>query len=84
MNNEPLMDAVVQMVLFLELSDSEVVGEDAAIGLMEQIAATLQKLAPADKEQFLGYLKRRASQAESENERQSLENFASNLSLTEE
>lgn len=84
MNNEPLMDAVVQMVLFLEFSDPEMVDEDAAIGMMEQIAATLQKLGPADKDQFLGYLRRRASQAESEKVRQSLENLASNLGLAVE
>lgn len=81
MNNEPFMDAVVQMVLFLELSDPHIVDEDAAIGMMEQIAATLQKLGPAEKEQFLGYLKRRVSQATSSKERQSLENFASNMGL---
>lgn len=84
MNNEPLMDAVVQMVLFLEFGDPDMVDEDAAIGMMEQIASTLQKLGPADKDQFLGYLTCRASQAGSEKERQSLENFASNLGLTAE
>jgi len=59
------------------------VDEDAAIGMMEQIVASLQKLGPAEKDQLFGYLQRRALQAESEKERQSLENFASNLGLTE-
>jgi hypothetical protein len=84
MNNEQFMDAVVQMVLFLEFSDPEKVDEDAAIGIMEQIAATLQKLGPTEKDQFLGYLTRRASHAGSEKERQSLENLATNLGLAGE
>lgn len=83
-NNQPFMDAIVQMVLFLEFSDPETVDEDAAIAMMEQIAATLQTLAPAEKKQFLEYLKRRASQAESEKHRQSIENLADNLGLLPE
>ena len=84
MSNEPFMDAVVQMILFLEFSDPATLDEDAAIGMMEQIAATLQKLEAVEKEQFLSYLKRRASQAESSKERQSIENLASNLGLLPE
>ena len=84
MNNEPFMDAVVQMILFLELSDPETVDEDAAIGMMEQIAAALQTLGSAENEQFLGYLKRRALQAGSSKERQSIENLAGNLGLLPE
>jgi len=81
MNKEPFMDAVVEMILFLEFSDPEIVDEDGAIEMMEQIAATLQKLGPAEKKQFLDYLKCRASRAESEKERKSLENFASHFGL---
>lgn len=84
MNYEPFMDAVVQMVLFLELSDPDTVNEDAAIGMMEQIAATLQTLGTAEKEQFLAYLRCRASQAGAGVGRQSIENMADHLGLLSE
>lgn len=84
MNNEPFMDVVVQMVLFLEFSDPETVEEDAAIGMMEQIAATLQMLGATEKEQFLAYLKRRVSQTGSSKDRQAIENLAGHLGLLSE
>ena len=84
MNDEPLMDAIVQMVLFLEFSDEQTVDEDAAIGMIEQIAATLQRSNPAEKSRFLAYLGHRAEQAESDKERQCIENLAENLGLTPE
>lgn len=84
MNDEPLMDAIVQMVLFLDLSDEQTVDEDAAIGMMEQIAATLQRLNRSEKNRFLAYLGRRGEQAESSKERQCIENLAESLGLTSE
>ncbi len=68
-NDEPLMDAIVQAVLFLELSDEQTVNEDAALGMMEQIAATLQGLDGVAKERFLQYIRRRAERTESSMER---------------
>ncbi|MFN9906082.1 MAG: hypothetical protein ACK56F_08160, partial [bacterium] len=73
MNYEPLMDAIVQMILFLENSSSDVVDDDCAVGLLEQIAATLGNLGPSEMEQFRVYLRRRAAQAGSAGERQCLE-----------
>jgi hypothetical protein len=84
MTHEPFMDAIVQMILFLEFSDPATVDEDAAIGMMEQIAATLQKLGATEKAQFLSYLQHRATRAESSKERQAMENLASNLGLLSE
>jgi len=82
MNDEPFMDAIVQVVLFLELSDEETLDEDAAIRVMEQIAATLKRLQPVEKDHLLTYLGRRAEQMESGKERQCIENMADNLGLT--
>jgi hypothetical protein len=84
MNNEPYMDAIVEMVLFLEFSDPETVDEDAAIGMMEQIAATLQKLGADEKGHFLAYLQRRAAQARTSKQRQSIENLAAHFGLLPE
>jgi hypothetical protein len=80
--NEPLMDVVVQAVLFLELSDEQTVSEDAAVAMMEQIASTLQRLSPAEKGRFLQYIGGRAARATSGEERQAIENMANNLGLT--
>lgn len=84
MNNEPFMDAIVQMVLFLEFSDPDTVDEDAAIGMMEQIAATLQTLGANEKEQFLTYLERLALKTRVSKEREAIENMADHLGLRSE
>lgn len=84
MNDEPLMDAVVQAVLFLELSDEQTVNEDAAVDMIEQIAATLQMLDASTKERFLQYIRRRAERTESGMKRQTIENLAANLGLISE
>lgn len=81
MKNEPLMDVVVQTVLFLELSDTQAVADDAAVAMMEQIAATLQCLEPAEKEHFLQYIDCCALNATTNAERDVLKNMASSLGL---
>lgn len=85
MNYEPLMDAIVQTVLFLELSGGEAVDEDASVSLMEQLAACLGKLGPAEKEQFLEYLRLRAlvGGTESRRERECIKAMPGNLGLAE-
>lgn len=84
MNYEPLMEAIVQTVLFLELSGSETVDEDAAVGLMERLAALLQQLDPAEKQRFVEYTLRRAQgvATESTRERECMRAMPGNLGLT--
>jgi hypothetical protein len=84
MNEEPLMDVAVQAILFLELSDERTVNEDAAVEMMEQIATTLRRLEPAEKERFRQYLKLRAARASTDDERETIEGLAENLGLTVE
>jgi hypothetical protein len=84
MNNEPYMDAIVEMALFLEFSEPDIVDEEAAIGMMEQIAASLQKLGKVEKEQFLMYLQRRAAQGKTSEQQQSIENLAAHFGLLPE
>ncbi len=81
MNYELFMEAVVDALLFIDFSGPETVNEDSAVQIMEQIVATLQKLSPTDKDQFLSYLNRRASQAEGEKERRWLETLAEDMGL---
>jgi hypothetical protein len=83
MSYEPLMEAVVQVLVFLELSGSEIVDEDAAVGLMEEIAAVLQRLEPAEKREFVEYLRRRARRTgtESDEALACIRNLPANLGL---
>jgi hypothetical protein len=53
MNNLPLTKAVVESVLFLDMSGEEVVDPDAAVSLLESIAAILKELSEDDGRCFL-------------------------------
>ena len=81
MNDEPFMELAVDMVLFLELSNGETVDEDAAVEMMERIAATLQRLEPEVMERFLHYIHRRSTGATTDAERDAIANMAGNLGL---
>jgi hypothetical protein len=54
--NRVLMTIVLDSLAFLELSDAEVVQPDAAVGLVESIAANLKSLPPADRRTFLEFV----------------------------
>ena len=54
--NPVLMNIVLDALAFLELSGDEVVHPDAAVGLVESIAACLKSLAPADRQVFLEFV----------------------------
>ena len=82
MNDEPILDALVQVLLFLELSDNETLNEDAAIAVMEQIAMTLQRMDAPARDRFLQYLRYRAEQTAHEPERQTIATLANSLGLT--
>jgi len=84
MNYEPLMNVVVQAILFLELSDDQAVDLDAAVGMLEAIATTLQKLGAQEKDEFLRYVQKCAVQASSDRARELLENLPDCLGLTPE
>lgn len=81
LNIEPIMEAIVDMVLFLELSDEQIIDEDAAVAMLEQIATTLQTMDAETNSRFLQYLKARAERTESSSQRQAIENLASDLGL---
>jgi hypothetical protein len=84
MDCNPLMDIVIDLLLFLELSDHRIVDEDAAVAMMEQIGADLQRLGASEREQFLSHLRIRARQAANDAERQTIEAIAANIGLVAE
>src|ERR1041384_2158284 len=60
MNDEHLFEAIVDAILFLELSGPATVDEDAAMGALEQIAARLQSLPSHERTRLVHYIQRRA------------------------
>jgi len=50
--NRHLVKAIVDIALFLEYTNSELLDEDTAVEAMEQLAAELQQMAEGDKQQL--------------------------------
>lgn len=82
MNTEPLMDAIVDAVLFFELSGPELVNEDAAVEMLEGIASKLRRLGKTEMSRFLAHLSLRASQAEPGRARETLKNLGDDMGLS--
>ena len=69
------------MMLFLELSDDQTVDEDAAVAMMEQIAATLDGLDGPARDRFVRYTSWLAERTESSIERELIKSLPSSLGL---
>src|SRR5207247_2382604 len=54
--NKVLLRALVECVAFAELGGDDVIDPDAAVGLMEQIAALLHELEPPDRAEFVAFV----------------------------
>ncbi len=61
--NEALMQAVVDAVAFLALSDDTVVDQDAALQQLEHMSSVLGGLGPVERAAFLAFVAARARQA---------------------
>ena len=61
MTCDPLMEAIVNIVLFLETASEDAIREDVAVGLTEEIAASLQQLGGPEQKLFAAYVRRRAA-----------------------
>ena len=79
MNDEHLFEAIVDAILFLELSGPATVDEDAAMGALEQIAARLQSLPSHERTRLVDYIQRRALTSQSDKERQALTRLPSSM-----
>lgn len=62
--NEEIVRIVIDLIAFLALSDDDVVNPDSAIEQLEHVAATLQGLSAADRQEFLSLLRTHARDAE--------------------
>jgi hypothetical protein len=81
MNDEPLMEALIDVLLFLDLSDEEAVDEDAAVDVLEQIGAQLQRLDSSTKHRFVQRVLDRARETESKEQREALESLPEDFGL---
>jgi hypothetical protein len=64
MKSRPLYDAVIDALMFLELSDDSVVDPDAAIGIMESIAAHLRDMDAGERRELAAYARELAMRSE--------------------
>jgi hypothetical protein len=60
MITEPLMDVLIDVVLFLEMSDRSTIDPDAAIKVIETIAAHVQRFGPTDRALVTEYVRTQA------------------------
>ncbi len=58
----PLVQAVVDALVFFSLSGDEVVNPDAAVEQLEHIASYLKELSDAEKQELLEYFRKAAAQ----------------------
>ena len=81
MKADPLIDIVIDTILFLEVSESDVVQPDVAVAMLEQIAAALQRFRPEDRERLVNYIPVRVRNAKSDEERRALQSLTMNMGL---
>lgn len=79
--NQALLQVVVDMILFLTLSDDETVDQDAAIEQLEHIAATLKQLPGDERDQFLTFVAERAAQSDDPKRSEVLRSLPEQLGL---
>jgi hypothetical protein len=76
MHGEAIMEALVDVIVFFEISGPEIVNPDAAVAMLEQIAATLQSLDSGGKATLAASIRGRSAAAQSDRERAALQNLA--------
>lgn len=81
MNGQPLIDALIDALLFLELSDDSTVDADAAVETIEAMAADLQQLTPEDRSLFVQYIATKADDASSSEQSNFIRQIPSMLGL---
>lgn len=81
--NTELIRSLVDLLAFLELSDSRVVDTDSAVQAMETVARNLQRLSSPDREEFLQAVARMAQETIDDRKRAFLMRMPEDLGLTE-
>lgn len=79
--NEKLTKIILDTMIFCEFSNEDVVDQDAAIALMEQVASELSNLSVENKENLINCIKQLLENYEGE-KREFIQNFGNNFGLT--
>ena len=82
MNIDPLLDVIINIILFFELSGSDAVQADVAVAMLEQIASALQRLDPDLRDRLINYAMSEARHATSEEQRLALQSLPENMGLS--
>ena len=62
--NRKLMTIVLETLVFLELAGDDIVDPDAAVSQMEGSVATLTRLTPKEKAEFINFIREYADEEE--------------------
>ncbi|MEM8535048.1 MAG: hypothetical protein AAGF95_29700 [Chloroflexota bacterium] len=83
--NEVLTQVIINTILFLELSDDEIIDQDAAVSQLEQMASILKQLDEADQKTFIKLIEKFADEEDSTDQEriQFLHSIPENLGLRE-
>lgn len=85
MNCQPFVQALVEAIAFLELSDDDVVDPDAAVTELERIADILKSLGTPERKMLLDYVAQLAAGQEfrpgCSTRTEFFSNFATNMGL---
>lgn len=81
---EPVARALFQCLMFLELSDDEVVDPDSAVAVMESVSHLLSELSHHDRVALVRLARREAARESSPARRDFLESLGSGLGLIDE
>lgn len=73
--NRILMEAVIDLAVFLELSGDDVLNPDVAISQLELLAATLQGLTQDERKELIKYVEDLAASEKSKGGSEDLVNF---------
>ena len=76
-----LSEVVLETIAFLELSGDDVIDPDAAVTMLESIAADLQRLTSAQRVEFLAVATRLADATQDARRRELFEGVAESLGL---
>lgn len=82
--NRILMEIVVDLICFLELSPDEVVDLDSAVQTLENVCYSLKQLSLDDRQEFVSYLNERIYKTSSLEEREFLRSLPENIGLRDD
>lgn len=85
--NKSLMLAVLEMAMFFELSEDDVIDPDIAVNQLEQLGSILQNLSPGDREELIAYTRELAAEEQRSGQEERADfllSFGDNFGLSDE